>query len=139
MSKDEYNDPYDIESLIERAKEARKLAYAPYSRFKVGAALLTGDGHVFYGCNIENTTYGLSICAERVVTSKAVSEGYRDFRLLVVVGDSKEPTTPCGACRQFLLEFGPELKVVMVGEEKRKEMTVADLLPHYFLRKEKRN
>jgi len=133
------DDSHDIEVLVEKAREAQKLAYAPYSNFKVGASLLTVDGNVFTGSNVENTTYGLSICAERVVAAKAVSEGYRDFKVLVVVGDSDEPITPCGACRQFLLEFDPKMTVVMVGKEKRKEMTVAELLPHYFLRKEKNN
>lgn len=138
IKKDKKNHP-DIETLIKKARKAQEKAYAPYSGFKVGASLLTKDGHVITGCNVENTTYGLSICAERVVTSKAVSEGHRHFDTLVVVGDSEEPTTPCGACRQFLLEFDPDLKVVMVGDNgKQREMTVAELLPHYFLRKKRK-
>ena len=130
------NVSYDLERLIDVAKEAKKLAYAPYSNFKVGTSLLTGDGHVFSGCNVENTTYGLSICAERVVATKAVSEGFQDFKVLVVIGDSKDPITPCGACRQFLLEFDPMMKIIMVGMESRIEMTVTELLPLHFLRKD---
>lgn len=126
---------HEIEKLVRAARKARKEAYAPYSGFKVGAALLTKDGHIFTGCNVENTTYGLSICAERVVMTKAVSEGHKDFHTLVVVSDHEEPISPCGACRQFMLEFDPEMQVVMVGENgNRRRMTVAELLPHYFLR-----
>ena len=125
----------EIDKLISAAREAQRAAYAPYSEFKVGAALLTKDGHIFTGCNVENTTYGLSICAERVVVTKAISEGHKDFVLLVVVADSDEPISPCGACRQFMLEFNPEMEVVMVGDNgNRRRMTVSELLPHYFLR-----
>lgn len=129
-----------IEKLIDAAKRARTTAYAPYSGFKVGAALQTGDGSIFTGCNVENTTYGLSICAERVVITKAVSEGHKDFVRLVVVSDHNEPISPCGACRQFMLEFDPKMEVVMVGDNgNRRIMTVADLLPHYFMRRNKKN
>ncbi len=136
MSADSYGNDYDLDKLIEKAKVARRLAYAPYSDFKVGASLLTGDGRIFTGCNIENTSYPLSICAERVAISKAVSEGYRDFLVLVVFGDTSQPTSPCGACRQFLIEFGPKTNVVMVGKEKKIEMSAADLLPNNFMRRE---
>src|SRR3990172_1110494 len=94
-------DNHNIDKLISAAREAKRAAYAPYSGFKVGAALLAKEGQVFTGCNVENTTYGLSICAERVVVTKAVSEGHKDFIMLVVVADSDEPISPCGACRQF--------------------------------------
>lgn len=127
---------HEIEKLIKAARKAQKLAYAPYSGFQVGAALLTKDDRIFTGCNVENATYGLSICAERVVMTKAVSEGHKDFAVLVVVADSEKPVSPCGACRQFMLEFDPQMQVVMVGENgQRRRMTVAELLPHYFLRR----
>jgi len=129
----------DIDKLIEAARRARASAYAPYSGFKVGAALQARDGTIFTGCNVENTTYGLSICAERVVITKAVSEGYKDFISLAVASDYDEPISPCGACRQFMLEFDPEMEVVMVGDNgNRRVMTVAEMLPHYFMRRNKK-
>jgi cytidine deaminase len=124
-----------IDQLVEAAKAAQRKAYAPYSGFKVGAALLTSDNQIITGCNVENTTYGLSVCAERVAITKAVSEGYSDFKFLVVSGDSQEPCSPCGACRQFMLEFNPEMQVLMVGKNgHRQMMTVSQLLPRAFLR-----
>ncbi len=101
------------ERLIKRAKDARKNAYAPYSGFKVGAALLTSDGSIYTGCNIENASYGLTNCAERTAVFKAVSEGEREFETIALVGDSEGPTTPCGACRQVLLEFSDDMEVIM--------------------------
>ncbi|HHY59602.1 MAG TPA: cytidine deaminase, partial [Clostridia bacterium] len=88
------------EDLLAAAQEASRRAYAPYSRFPVGAALLTADGQVFTGCNVENASYGLTICAERVAVAKAVSEGYKDFQALAVWAATEEPVSPCGACRQ---------------------------------------
>ncbi|MCD6363657.1 MAG: cytidine deaminase [Synergistetes bacterium] len=99
--------------LIECAIRARDFAYAPYSRFKVGAAILTREGKVFSGCNVENSSYGLTICAERVALFKAVSEGYRSFKAIAVVGDVSEFVPPCGACRQVLREFSSDMLVVM--------------------------
>ena len=103
-----------MEQLLERAKNARERAYAPYSRFKVGAALLTKDGSVFDGCNVENASYGLCNCAERTAFFSAVAAGYtRDqFAALAVIGDTDGPIAPCGACRQVIIELGgPELTI----------------------------
>ncbi|MFT4506690.1 cytidine deaminase [Caballeronia sp. 15711] len=103
-----------MDELLERAKNARERAYAPYSRFKVGAALLTKDGSVFDGCNVENASYGLCNCAERTAFFSAISAGYtRDqFAALAVIGDTDGPIAPCGACRQVIIELGgPELTI----------------------------
>jgi cytidine deaminase len=119
--------------LVVAARHARRRAVAPYSRFKVGAALETGDGTIVTGCNIENASYGLTICAERVAMFKALSEGHRRFRRVVIVADTSTPTPPCGACRQVLWEFGGDLEVVMVNL--RRELgryRLADLLPLPF-------
>jgi cytidine deaminase len=121
------------EELIRLAKEARERAYAPYSRFKVGAALLTEDGKVFTGGNVENASYGLSICAERVAAVKAVSDGHTKFSRLVVVADTEEPCPPCGVCRQMLFEFAPDMPILMVTlRGKEKELTLRELLPEPF-------
>jgi cytidine deaminase len=100
------------EDLIELAKEVRDRAYAPYSNFKVGAALLTAGGQVFTGVNVENISYGLTMCAERVALGKAIAEGHADFHAVAVASDSAEPVVPCGACRQVLAEFNPDLRVI---------------------------
>ncbi|HEU0014350.1 MAG TPA: cytidine deaminase [Longimicrobium sp.] len=106
-------DPETARWLLDRARQARRFAYAPYSRFHVGAALLADDGRVFTGCNIENASYGLTNCAERVAIGKAVSEGARSFAAIAVVGPEDDaPCSPCGACRQVLTEFGLALPVV---------------------------
>ncbi|MBI1979488.1 MAG: cytidine deaminase, partial [Elusimicrobia bacterium] len=99
-------------NLIASAKKARDRAYAPYSKFKVGAALLTASGKVFTGCNVENASYGLSICAERVAVSKAISEGEKDFRALAIAGEKGREIVPCGACLQFLIEFSSSLVIL---------------------------
>lgn len=99
--------------LLAAAHAAAERAYVPYSRFPVGAALLTGDGRIFEGVNVENASYGLTICAERTAAVKAVSEGARDFRAIAVVGKRAAPCPPCGACLQFLLEFNPRLPVIL--------------------------
>ena len=96
--------------LISAARQARRRACATFSGFKVGASIETVDGTIVTGCNIENATYGLTICAERVAMFKALSEGHRRFRRIVVVADTKAPTPPCGACRQILWEFGGDSK-----------------------------
>jgi cytidine deaminase len=105
-------------NLIEAARAARRHAHAAYSNFKVGAALETADGSVVTGCNVENATYGLTICAERVAMFKAISEGHRTFRRIAVVADTQAPTPPCGACRQILWEFGGDLEVVLANLER---------------------
>jgi len=98
--------------LIAQARAARAFAYAPYSNFAVGAAVLTADGRVFTGCNIENASYGLTICAERVALFKAISEGVREFRRLALVAETEVLISPCGACRQVLWEFAPDLVII---------------------------
>lgn len=121
------------EEIIAAAKSARQLAYAPYSHFKVGAALLADDGQIFTGCNIENASYGLTNCAERTALFKAVSEGVRDFQLLVVCTDSPKLTAPCGACRQVLAEFAPNMPILLVNLQNECQRTsVKELLPLAF-------
>ena len=119
--------------LIAAATAARERAHAPYSQFRVGAALETRTGTIVTGCNIENATYGLTICAERVALYKAVSEGLRGFARIAIVADSRDPTPPCGACRQILWEFGGDLEVILAnlaGERARHRLR--DLLPLPF-------
>jgi cytidine deaminase len=101
--------------LVAAARRARRHALAPYSRFKVGAALETADGTVVTGCNVENASYGLSMCAERVALLKALSDGHRRFRRLAVVADTARPTPPCGACRQLLWEYAGDIEVVLAN------------------------
>src|SRR5437763_7846183 len=100
-------------TLLDAARAAREHAYAAFSHFKVGAALETEDGLVIGGCNVENATYGLTVCAERVAAFKAISEGHRRFRRVAVVADTQAPTPPCGACRQILWERGGRLQVIL--------------------------
>jgi cytidine deaminase len=119
--------------LLEAALAVRQNAHAAFSNFKVGAALETTEGDIITGCNVENATYGLTVCAERVAVFKAISEGYRSFRRVAVVADTQEPTPPCGACRQILWEFGGDLEVILgnlEGEKARYQLK--DLLPHPF-------
>ena len=120
--------------LVERAFEMLRFSYVPYSKFPVGAALECADGTVFTGCNVENSAYGSTICAERTALVKAVSEGRRDdFTRLAVVGNSTEPCWPCGACRQMLYEFAPDLTLLVAGKDHRfVKLTLRDLLPHGF-------
>lgn len=120
------------EELLNLAKKVREKAFAPYSKFKVGAALLTKSGEVFTGCNVECTSYGLTICAERVALTKAVSEGFTEFAKIAVVADTKEPCSPCGACRQFLHDFGDFDVILSNLENDTKEITIAELLPFGF-------
>jgi cytidine deaminase len=102
-------------TLVMAAREARERAVAPFSKFKVGAALETHDGIIVTGCNVENATYGLTMCAERVAMFKALSDGHRDFTAVAIVADTDSPTPPCGPCRQILWEFGGDLEVVMAN------------------------
>jgi cytidine deaminase len=125
-----------MDPLIAAARAVREYAVAPFSNLKVGAALETADGAIVTGCNIENATYGLTICAERVAVFKALSEGYRAFRRVAVVADTDQLTPPCGACRQILWEFGGNLEVILAnlkGQPERHQL--ADLLPHPFDRR----
>jgi cytidine deaminase len=118
--------------LVSAARAAQQQAYAPYSRFRVGAALEADDGRVFVGCNVENASYGLTICAERAAVCAAVSAGARSFRRAVVVSDSDPPAAPCGACRQVLSEFGAGLRIDGVGPKGSVSWTMAELLPAAF-------
>jgi cytidine deaminase len=119
--------------LVAAARRARRHAHAAYSKFKVGAALETSDGVIITGCNVENATYGLTICAERVAMLKALSEGHRKFRRVAVVADTVAPTPPCGACRQILWEFGGDLEVILANLRRETGRTrLSVLLPLPF-------
>ena len=118
--------------LIDKAKQALKNAYAPYSKFKVGVALLTKSGKVYTGCNVENSSYGLSNCAERTAIFKAVSDGEKKFKEMVVYTNTDKLFTPCGACRQVISEFSSNMKITIVSAEEILETTIGDLLPHEF-------
>jgi cytidine deaminase len=119
--------------LIVAARRARENAVADFSHFKVGAALETADGSIVTGCNVENATYGLTICAERVAMFKALSDGHRMFMRVAVVADTADPTPPCGACRQILWEFGGDLEVVLANlTDHTGTFRMKDLLPLPF-------
>ncbi len=121
------------EKLITMAMSARQNAYVPYSSFAVGAALLAGSGDVYTGCNVENSSYGLTVCAERVALFTAVARGERKFTALAVVAGTEEYCSPCGACRQVLAEFGGDTKVYLANRHGAyRETTVAELLPVAF-------
>ena len=130
-------------TLIKAAREALKYARAQYSQFKVGAALSTSDGEIFTGCNIECSSYGLTICSERVALVKALSAGYDDFNALAVVTESRQITFPCGACRQMLWDYAPKLQIIcanLKGEYEKRALS--ELMPHpfgpeYLIRREK--
>jgi len=121
------------QKLFEVAKKVRKNAYVPYSNFPLSAALLTKEGKIFTGVNIENAAYGSTMCAERTAIFKAVSEGYTDFEALLLISDTKKPVTPCGACRQVISEFSNEMEIIMTtynnGELVKKN---SELLPGSF-------
>ena len=119
--------------LIGEAEQARKKAYTPYSKFKVGAAILTSEGRIFSGCNIENASFGLTICAERVAVFKAISEGFKKFEAIAIIADTIRPCYPCGACRQVILEFGEDITLIMAnlrGDIKINK--IKELLPEAF-------
>jgi cytidine deaminase len=130
--------PQEKEQLIAKAREAMSHAYAPYSDFHVGAALVTADGKVFTGCNVENASYGLTICAERTAICSAIAQtssspqGKLAIRAIAVVNSANQPCSPCGACRQFIAEFGPEIVVIYQDASGMKEMTSRELLPDGF-------
>ncbi len=118
----------DDDALVAKAWQARDRAYAPYSQFAVGAALLTTDGSVFVGCNVENLSYGLTICAERVAVGSAVAGGAREFVAMAVVADTSVPISPCGACRQVMAEFGVP-RVILANRAERLAFSMDELLP----------
>lgn len=121
---------YDV--LIEKAKEAMKNAYTKYSGFNVGAALLTKSGKIYTGCNIENSSFGATICAERVAFTKAISEGEREFEAIAIVSSSGDFTYPCGICRQFMSEWGTKLKLIFENGKETRVYTLDQLLPQAF-------
>ena len=121
------------QALCQKAIDMLDMAYVPYSHFPVGAALLCRDGTVFTGCNIENAAYGATICAERTAIFKAVSEGHRDFDTIVIAGRSDDYCYPCGACRQVLYEFGPDMEVVCLNKDNaEKHLHIKKRLPYGF-------
>jgi cytidine deaminase len=125
--------PRVIEELCAAAQKVQQHAYAPASRFRVGAAVLAEDGRVFVGCNVENASYGLTICAERAAVCAAVAAGVRSLRGVAVATDLNDPARPCGACRQVLAEFGPSMPVILVGTAQHRILTSLDkLLPDPF-------
>lgn len=122
----------DIKELIQKALEAREKSYSPYSNFKVGSALLTKDGKVYTGCNIESASYTPTICAERTAISKAVSEGDKEFIAIAIVGSSSY-TFPCGVCRQVIREFSKDIKIIVANNtDDYKVFELEELLPHSF-------
>ena len=123
----------DARVLVSAARRARRYARAAFSGFKVGAALETADGTIITGCNIENATYGLTICAERVAMFKALSEGHRKFWRVAVVADTVAPTPPCGACRQILWEFAGDIEIILANAQRHQERhRLSELLPMPF-------
>ena len=122
-----------LENLLAAARQARNAAYAPYSNFPVGAAVLTADGRIFTGCNIENASFGATICAERVAIFTAVAAGQRRFQALAVIADTPQPVAPCGLCRQVLAEFSPDCLVIMANLTGHHQvLTLDQLLPFAF-------
>ncbi len=122
----------DTKILVDVATEARNFSQAAFSGFRVGAAIETEDGKIFSGCNVESSSYGLTICAERVALTKALSEGYTRFTAIAVVGPINDYCPPCGACRQLLHDYAPELKIVLSNGKEIREHSLKELLPFAF-------
>ena len=125
--------------LINRAKKAQSYSQARYSDFQVGAAILTDDNQIFTGCNIESASYGLTICAERVALTKALSEGYTRFKSIAIIGPGEDICSPCGACRQMLYDYAPEINVIMTHRGELKIYPLKELLPLAFEDKRLKN
>ena len=126
---------FSNEELVLEAKQAREKAQAEFSNFKVGAALLTHSGKIYHGCNVESSSYGLTICAERVAIFNALSDGETSFKSIAIVADTEHACSPCGACRQILIDYAEDADVVLANmKNNRKETTVKALLPDYFNR-----
>ncbi len=125
---------YDAKELVRKAVEARLKAYAKYSNFNVGAALITSDGKIFQGANIENSSYGLTICAERTAVFQAIIEGERNFKAIAIAGDTEEFLPPCGACRQVLADLcGKDLDVILTNTKGEvRTLKLGELLPYSF-------
>ncbi|MBU3099835.1 MULTISPECIES: cytidine deaminase [Clostridium] len=128
----------EYEKLVSQALQARKNAYAPYSNFKVGAAVLTDDGKIFTGCNIENASYGATNCAERTAIFKAVSEGYKTIKAIAIVGVQNDYTYPCGICRQVIAEFATDDTKIILGKNDTEYLvkTLDEILPGAFTKKD---
>lgn len=124
----------EYEILIDEARKAMENAYVKYSNFKVGAALLTKSGKVYTGCNIENSSFGATICAERVAFTKAISEGEREFEAIAVASNLKDFTYPCGICRQFMSEWGLDIKLITKYGDSIRVHTIGELLPEAFVK-----
>lgn len=123
----------DWKQLAEAARDAQAQAYAPYSRFRVGCVLVGESGAQYRGCNVENSSYSVTICAERSAIASAVVAGERKFKALVLVTDSEQPEAPCGSCRQALMEFAPDLEILSLGPDgTEKRWTMSELLPAAF-------
>lgn len=120
------------QELLELADKAKDNAYAPYSKFRVGAALLTKEGSVFTGCNVENSSYGAAICAERSAVSCAVSSGFRNFEAIAIASSGEDTVYPCGICRQVLHEFNPEIRIICQGKDGFETYRLSELMPKGF-------
>ncbi len=126
--------PSDIERLIREAKEAKKKAIAPYSGFRVGAALMTGKGKIYHGCNIENPSLMLSFCAERAALINALVKGEKVFKAMAIVSDNGDYCFPCGACRQMIAEFTPDVEIYLISDKGIKKFSIPELFPYPFKR-----
>jgi cytidine deaminase len=122
----------ELNALLERAKQASAQAYVPYSGYRVGSAVRCKDGSIYSGCNIENASFSLTICAERTAIFKAVSEGNREFSAIAIYVDSDKIFPPCGACRQVISEFAPDMVVIYANHNETIESTISELLPGAF-------
>ena len=124
--------PKQEEALLKQAWEVRRRSHSPYSKFPVGAALLTDSGDVVVGCNVESASFGASVCAERNAIASAIAQGFSKFTAIAVVADSSTPTPPCGICRQVLAEFGTDVSIVFANNTETKRRTLSELLPDLF-------